>query len=415
MTELNSSQSENMKEAKLPQRDWVLLPALALLTMAVLIAATELTARHKFSDAETGLAPCLVLNDSSTGVRGVPNSRCRAKGKESAWTEYQFNNCGHRAGMECGSKDPGSYRIVMTGSSIAMGLFVPREESIAGLLPAELSSVTGRKVELYNTSIGAAYGGAPRSVALRFNEVLAARPDMVLWILTPWDLDHASDLRPQGDFLRAAGDGASTPATAASFSSSTLQRLAARVGAESAAASLYQDLKNFRFRVLLTHYLYESQSLYVKSYLMNGDDMVGFLRADWGPEWKEQLNRFDGYAAEIAARSKAAGVPLVVVLVPNRAQAAMISMGEWPQGYDPYKIDDELRASIVSHGGIYVDIFPDFRGVANPQEHYMPVDGHPDAQGHAMISKLIARELTGGQIPTLRAVVVPDAALAGSK
>jgi hypothetical protein len=410
MSGSNTSDKGNMQEAKLPRRDWIRLPLLGLLTVVLLILAGEIIARLEFRDSAKGLAPCLVLSDLSTGVRGVPNSECRDKALESSWTEYKFNSCGHRAGMECGPRDPGSYRVVMTGSSVAMGLDVAREASIAGLLPGELSRLTGRKIELYNASIGAAYGGTPHSIELRFNELLAAKPDMILWIITPWDVDHAPDLQPQDEYLRAVGKG--TPVTMpASFLASAPGRAVAAVGAERIADSLYEQLKAFRFRTLLNHYLFKSQSLYVKSYLMNGDDAVGFLKADWGRGWKGRLNEFDGYAANIEERSRAAGIPLAAVLVPNRAQAAMISMGTWPEGYDPYKIDNEARSVITSHGGLYIDIFPAFRTIPNPENHYLPVDGHPDAKGHAMISCSLAKALTNGSVPALRAATQPQVAL----
>ena len=51
--------------------------------------------------------------------------------------------------------------------------------------------------------------------------------------------------------------------------------------------------------------------------------------------------------AEIDGLAKDAGVPLVAVFVPNRAQAAMISRGDWPAGYDPFKLEHEVRDSIV--------------------------------------------------------------------
>jgi hypothetical protein len=114
------------------------------------------------------------------------------------------------------------------------------------------------------------------------------------------------------------------------------------------------------------------------------------------------LHEFDYYVGEIEARARAAGVPLVVVLVPDRAQAAMISMGEWPAGYDPYKLGEEVRTIVVSHGGTYIDILPDFRNIPNPEQYYLPVDGHPNAEGHAIIAGLLARELTSGAIPELR-------------
>ena len=61
-------------------------------------------------------------------------------------------------------------------------------------------------------------------------------------------------------------------------------------------------------------------------------------------------------------RPESAGIPLVAVLVPDRTQAAMISMmDECPKGFDPYKLGNELRSIIVSHGGTYIDILPEFR------------------------------------------------------
>lgn len=415
MTSTDKNENAAAEEPKLLRRDWILLPFLALVTIVVLIAGSEMFARKNFVDAETHLAPCLVLNDISTGVRGIPNSHCWAKGSESTWAEYKFNSCGHRAGVECGPKPEGSYRIVMTGSSIAMGLYVPRDKSIAGLLPAELSQRTGHKVDIYNTSIGAAYGGTPHSISLRFNEITAVKPDLILWILTPWDIDHASGLQPESDYLAALGNAQGGQPEAVSLRASTMHRLAKKMGLESLATALYSELKQFRFRVLLTHYIYKSRSLYVKAYLMNPDDKIGFLKTEWTREWKDDLNQFDGYGAQVVAQAKDAGIPLVAVLIPNRAQAAMISAGEWPQGYDPYKLDDQVRASITSHGGNFIDIFPDFRTVLNPESNFMPVDGHPYEAGHAMLAAMIARHLTEGSVPALKGKAAPNGTQASAR
>ena len=45
MTDANLAGSQRQKEAKLPRRDWVLLPLLSLLTMLVLLASSEGVAR----------------------------------------------------------------------------------------------------------------------------------------------------------------------------------------------------------------------------------------------------------------------------------------------------------------------------------------------------------------------------------
>ncbi len=120
------------------------------------------------------------------------------------------------------------------------------------------------------------------------------------------------------------------------------------------------------------------------------------------PEWKNRLRHFDSNAAQIEQQAAAAGVPMVAVLVPYRSQASMISMGEWPAGYNPYKLDDELRAIITSHGGTYVSILPGFRSVPNAEQYYLPIDGHPTAEGHAILAELLAKALTSGAVPDLR-------------
>jgi hypothetical protein len=187
---------ENKKEAKLPRRDWILLPMISLLTIALLAGSTELIARRLFSESKTGMAKCMVLNDPATGARGIPNTSCWGKSAEGPWVEYSFNNSGYRAGMAFGAKQPGTYRIVMTGSSVAVGDLTQRDKTFAALLPTELTQLTGRKVQLYNEGMG---WGFSHSVTLRFNDVLKEDPDLILWILTPMDVKRASLVLPTAD------------------------------------------------------------------------------------------------------------------------------------------------------------------------------------------------------------------------
>jgi hypothetical protein len=152
---------------------------------------------------------------------------------------------------------------------------------------------------------------------------------------------------------------------------------------------------------MLRHFLYQSQSLYVNAALAGLDNDAGFFRDPMSALWKEGLKQVDSDAATIGAQAGNAGVPFAAVYVPNRAQAAMVSMGQWPTGIDPYKLDGQLRLIIESHGGKYIDLLPEFRAVPNPERFYFPVDGHPNPEGHALLTKLLAKELTSGVVPTL--------------
>ena len=124
---------------------------------------------------------------------------------------------------------------------------------------------------------------------------------------------------------------------------------------------------------LLQHVLYASRTQYIRSYLAAADSESGFLKANQSERWSGELREFDQYAGDIKRQANAAGVPLVAVLLPDRAQAAMISMGQWPTGYDPYKLDNEVRAIIESRGRIPFSILSDFRTVPSPERRYFPV------------------------------------------
>jgi hypothetical protein len=413
MTQSNAGIPETGKEASLPWRDWILLPLISLFTIVFLAVSTELIARRLFSELEISRLSC-VVNDPSTGERAIPNTACWDKIPESSLVVYRFNGCGHRAGMDCGPKPPATFRIVLIGSSVPMGSYVPFEKSIAGLLPPELSLRAGRRVEVYNESL-AGTGGTAHTIDLRINDVLAANPDMVLWILTPGDIEIASrTLRvPQKPadpeaFIdeivgRAKDTLVSKPIRQALPDLLELARDFVR------RPRIY--LEGFRTVLMFRHFIYQSHSQSLKSYLANEGKSAGYLKAEWSSDWRSHLREFDVYAADIEARTTAAGVPFAAVLLPYRAQATMISTGDWPADLDPYKLDNELRSIITSHGGIYVDILPDFRPILNPEQYYMPVDGHPTETGHAVIADLLVKELTSGAIPALKAVAEPQSAL----
>jgi hypothetical protein len=368
--------------------DWVLLPLLGLLTMALVAVSAELFARRTFTESATGLESCLVVNDLTTGVRGIPNSVCREKYLESPMVEFRLDGAGYRSGMVLGPKQPETFRIVLIGSSTAMGERVPFESTMAALLPAKLSHQTGRKVELYNEGMA---DGFPRNASLRFHDALEANPDLILWVLTPIDIERAGFTYAKNAFNK--------PPPSNGLMNSVKNATLDFIRKQGGTIVIGQALR---------HWLYElqSQRQYIQSYLLNrpDDSEAGFLKAQLSPKWTDHVMEFDAYAADIAARARAAGVPLVATFAPNRAQAAMISLGEWPQGFDPYRLDHELQSIISAHGGIYIDILPAFRSVPGPEHLYYPLDGHPKAEGQALLADLLARKFADGPVPELKAV-----------
>jgi len=241
--------------------------------------------------------------------------------------------------------------------------------------------------------------GFLNSVNMRFDDALAAKPDMILWALTPIDFKYPAFVSNEAvwhglDQPDALPDSVGKPGSIARL----WYRFKTAFFTGSISIFARQHFDRTHTAILLRHYLYKSQSLYVRSFLIGGEE-AEFLRTEPNAEWQERLKQFDSDAADAAARSRASGVAFAAVLVPNRAQAAMISMGAWPVGYNPYKLDEDLRSIVTSHDGIYIDILPDFRAIPNPDQHYFPVDGHPDATGHAIIAAFLAKELSSGAVP----------------
>ena len=162
MTQTDRTEPGAVKEPNSRRRDWVLLPAVSLLTICLLAVSAELLSRWLYPVTQVGFQNCFATNDPTGDAAVKPNSVCWEQTAESTLkVEYRFNRRGHRAGAELSPKPPGTYRIVLIGSSLTQGLFVPREKTFAALLPEELSMETGRKVEVYNEATGGKFRGGP--------------------------------------------------------------------------------------------------------------------------------------------------------------------------------------------------------------------------------------------------------------
>jgi hypothetical protein len=407
-------------DLNLRRRDWVLLPAVSLLTICILAISAELISRWLYPSTQVGFQNCFAKNDPTGDAAATPNSVCWEEIPESTLkAEYRFNRRGHRAGAELSAKPPGTYRIVLIGSSITQGLFVPREKTFAALLPGELSMETGRKIEVYNEATGGKFRGGPFPTldsAQHFDEVLAAQPDLILWVITPTDIMNASSKRNAESPDRGTVQEEPRSARRSSKSRIFWSTFVASIANGTFGERLKSRWEETRTSIVLKHLLIasESQDEYVKSFLRNGDD-ASFLKTEPDAKWQLQLQYFDAELAEVTRLAKGAGVPLVAVFVPNRPQAAMISKGDWPDGYDPFKLKDEVRDNVVSNGGQFIDILPDYRGIPSPERHYFPVDGHPDADGHSIICRFLVKQLTSGVVPELKTSNPPEIAMQPGK
>jgi hypothetical protein len=286
--------------------------------------------------------------------------------------------------------------------------------SFAATLPIELSRLTDRKVELYNLATGGMFRGGSfptRRSSVQFTEALSMNPDMVLWIVTPLDIKDTDS----GDL---ASSNVAKPRTASPDmgrgSRGFLTKLRDSIANGSFLNRLLYRWQDSRTKFVLNHFLIanETEDQYISACVRDNVD-ADFLQTNRTARWMRLLHIFQEDARDFNRQAMAANVPLVGVLVPSRGQAAMLSRGKWPQGYDPYMLDREVQAAISNDGGIYIDILRYFRATPGTEHYYFPYDGHLNSEGHAMTSSFLAHALTSGAIPALKAATPQLAASNG--
>lgn len=281
----------------------------------------------------------------------------------------------------------------MLGSSFPLGLRMRWESTFAALLPKALSKATRRKIDVYDE----AGPGHPHQIVTRFNSILAVQPDIILWVLTPFDIETETL-----DFYTPIPRAENGKTARALFRMK--EAFAERTFADAADyiwTRAMEPFENSATSLMAKHFLFESENQYVKACLFGGDSL-GYIRVEQSAQWQSRLRMFESDDAAIERQAKAAGVPVVAVLVPNRPLAAITSLGKWPDGFDPYKLDDDVRSIVESHGGTYIDLLKYFHGIPNAEQYYLPIDGHPTAEGHAIIARLLAEELTSGAVPAFK-------------
>src|SRR5207245_4930798 len=87
-------------------------------------------------------------------------------------------------------------RIAILGSSVSQGLYVPYEETFFARTSNALSRICNRPVDVQNLGVP---GTTPIDAYRRVNEALALTPDVVLYLLAPFDLERRLDPKEVSD------------------------------------------------------------------------------------------------------------------------------------------------------------------------------------------------------------------------
>ena len=370
---------------RLPRRDWVVLPLLALATVLVMVGAVESGARILMPEAAQD--PC-IGTDPVIGHRARPFCVSKTKSPESPWVENRYNDCGYRSVTSCKPPPAGTVRIAVIGSSTSWGYHVPYGQTWFARTGVALTAACNRPVDVQN--LGGLFSLS--QIAVRADEAAALKPDVAVMLIAPFDLEQLET----GPFK---------PATATGSDGTAKDK-------PSGLKALQNAILDSRAVIGAQHLIFAQPASYVPLYLRY-KDKADFLRPPFTPAWRQRLAYLDDAVGYISARFKARGTPFVLGYVPQQAQADIVAGKLKIAGVDPFAIDRAIEAIAARHGVIFRDLTPAFETVPSAPALYLNVDGHLNDAGNALLAKMMAASLSGSsQIPAFGTCAALDNAAA---
>jgi len=354
----------------LPRRDLWLLPLVVILVFVVVLGASELVANQLFP--QRGRFGCGV-NAASRARHFKPDCVTYYKNSEGPDVEYRFNDCGYRSSAPCGPKRPGTVRIVFMGTSVTMGLYVPQDQTFAARTEKVLGEVCPRPVEVQNMGTAVSMASQPELVG----EALRLSPDVVVLTVSPYDIEEppaATRSKPETE-------------TPLAKISAAWQKLKLRI-------------RNSRFALVAEHFALQDEQVLYRVFLSNGASR-NLMSSRPTPMGKRMYSQFAATLDEIIPRFRSAGTPVVVIAVPNRIVAAMVSNHSRVEDIDPWSFGRRISELALQRGALPVDVTPKFAASPHAERLFYAVDNHPKGEAHAFIAEALAERLTDGSIPQM--------------
>ena len=381
MSQPNAAEAANAPETKLPRRDWIILPLLSLLTVALCLLAAEAAARYFFVAVRDDSCE---IDDPMIAFRYCQNCTSRAKASEGPWVTHQFNDCGYRTRESCGPKPPGTTRIALLGASIAEGYLVPYDQTFAVRAAKQLTLELERPVEIQNLGREQCY---PICVFHRIDEALALKPNLVLVAISPTDLERLDPsevpdrYKPMHPVLNQT-------------------QLRHTIDPHNALNVVQDFVVHSRAGIAALHFLFQNPTTYVRMFLISGQ-RAAFLRSPLSPIWERRMQAYDLLLDEMARKAQDANVPIALVEVPSMAQVSLVTMSNAPAGLDPDLFNERLRQIAERHGIQFIDGLDAFQHGPAANQLFYVVDGHLNGAGSALVSNTLVEQLIREQQPAL--------------
>jgi hypothetical protein len=348
-----------------------------MLTLLLLFVLTEGGCRLIWTADDT--EPCLIKDPLASTLGGYrPNCASRMKLAEGPWYEVKYNDCGYRNADSCGPKPPGSFRVVVVGSSVVNGPGVAYEETFIAQSSRDLSRACGRKIEVHNVGANANMLHLYR----RTDDALVLDPDLVVLIFGSGDTHAVFD-----PVELANRDKPAVPTNLPPEMAQTLLHRFLRLIAHDSRAML-----------VAKHFAYRNPSLTLRAIAVQPQDS-DYMMIPPPTAWTKRLADLDLLIGAMADKVRAHKIPFALLTNVGEPQVVLLNAHDPLPGFAPREFERTLSGIAQAHKIPMLDVYDDFAQKPYTELFYS-ADGHPSAEGHAVLSRGFVRELLSrGMIP----------------
>jgi hypothetical protein len=351
----------------LPRRDWLLLPLLSFATLVILFGISECISRFEWREQQDD--PCYVVK-GPLSHRYRPGCVSSIKTAEGPWVENRFNECGYRTAESCGTKPAGTVRIVLLGSSMSAGHAVAYEETFAAQTAAQLTQIFGRPTQVQNLG---ARDDSMAEIATRIDEAVQLQPDLIVQIVTPYDIENFEPPDSAAEKKRATAP--HTPQN-----------------------SMMNTLLSARAVTVAKHFLYLNPETLLRLYAAFGD-ATDILHSPLSSVWKERFAKAEVFLSRMARQFRRERIPFMIIPVPTRAGAVIMNARAEIPSVDAWLFGKMLKAIADRQEIAYVDTMEAFAQALKIEELFYPVDGHLTGTGNALLAHTFVEATKRGETP----------------
>jgi hypothetical protein len=356
---------DHAAEPTITYRELFRLVLVALVTAIALGVLAEVGTRVAWPESESNACT------ANSSRRPTPNCSARLKNAEGPWTTVAYNSCGYRSSEPCRTKPPNTIRVVVLGTSLADGLYVRDEDYFATRAESALAKVCGRSVQFLDVPSG---GVTFDRLDSHINETLGLAPDAVLVVFAPFDL-------PAFD--------------------QPVRTAAAKSPESHGGIIAWARMKSRMSRALLIaqHFLLMDEDFFVRAYQLGGVDDV--LREPMSEPFVRRYTQLDSMTERLVHGLSRENVPLYLLPVPNRIQAALLDDSPRIPGVNPRAFFERVRQGADRAGAGIVDVVPEFAAAPHAESFFYPVDGHLNGAGNDVLSRAVVRTIgeTDNRLP----------------